>query len=72
MTVPGKNAQCKIILPSTHVVYEGISEFKKNIEENEATSPILAYAKSKDFNGIMMIKKFVLNVIEVIACIVIH
>ena len=42
--------KCKIILPSTHVVYEGISEVKKNIEENEATSPILAYAKSKDFN----------------------
>ena len=42
--------KCKIIMPSTHVVYEGISEVKKNIEENEATSPILAYAKSKDFN----------------------
>ena len=42
--------ECKIILPSTHVVYEGISKVKKNIEENEATSPILAYAKSKDFN----------------------
>ena len=37
-------------MPSTHVVYEGISEVKKNIEENEATLPILAYAKSKDFN----------------------
>ena len=42
--------KCKIIMPSTHVVYEGISEVKKNIEENEATTPILAYAKSKDFN----------------------
>ena len=42
--------KCKIIMPSTHVVYEGISEVKKNIEENEATAPILAYAKSKDFN----------------------
>ncbi len=42
--------KCKIIMPSTHVVYEGISKVKKNIEENEATSPILAYAKSKDFN----------------------
>ena len=42
--------KCKIIMPSTHVVYEGISEVKKNIEENEATLPILAYAKSKDFN----------------------
>ena len=42
--------KCKIIMPSTHVVYEGINEVKKNIEENETTSPILAYAKSKDFN----------------------
>ena len=37
--------KCKIIMPSTHVVYEGINEVKKNIEENETTSPILAYAK---------------------------
>ena len=29
--------KCKIIMPSTHVVYEGISEVKKNIEENEAS-----------------------------------
>jgi nucleoside-diphosphate-sugar epimerase len=42
--------KCKIIMPSTHVVYEGINEVKKNIDENETTSPILAYAKSKDFN----------------------
>ena len=41
---------CKIILPSTHVVYEGISQVKKDILEDEATSPILSYAKSKDFN----------------------
>ena len=45
--IPNK---CKIIMPSTHVVYEGINEVKKNIEENETTYPILAYAKSKDFN----------------------
>ena len=42
--------KCKIILPSTHVVYEGISVVKNDIQENEATSPILSYAKSKDFN----------------------
>ncbi len=42
--------KCKIILPSTHVVYEGLNEIKKNILENEKTSPILSYAKSKDFN----------------------
>ena len=41
---------CKIIMPSTHVVYEGLSEVKKNILEDETTSPILSYAKSKDYN----------------------
>ena len=41
---------CKIILPSTHVVYEGIKEVKKEILENEKTHPILAYGKSKDLN----------------------
>ena len=43
-------SHCKIIMPSTHVVYEGINEIKKNILEDEKTFPILSYAKSKDFN----------------------
>ncbi len=42
--------ECKIILPSTHVVFEGIEKVKKNIQEDEKTSPVLAYGKSKDFN----------------------
>ena len=42
--------KCKIIMPSTHVVYEGIVQVKKDILEDEATSPILSYAKSKDYN----------------------
>ena len=41
---------CKIIMPSTHVVYEGIKEIKKDILENEETCPVLAYGKSKDYN----------------------
>ena len=41
---------CKIIMPSTHVVYEGINHIKKDIKENEETSPVLSYAKSKDYN----------------------
>ncbi len=44
------NDKCKIILPSTHVVYEGIDKVKNNISEEEKTSPILAYAKSKAIN----------------------
>ena len=42
--------ECKIILPSTHVVYEGLNKVKKDIDEEEETSPVLSYAKSKDNN----------------------
>ncbi len=41
---------CKIVMPSTHVVYEGINQIKEDISEDEETSPILSYARSKDFN----------------------
>ncbi len=44
------NNKCKIILPSTHVVYEGIEKVKKNILEDEETNPVLSYAISKDLN----------------------
>ena len=42
--------KCKIIFPSTHVVYEGINSVKKNIEEDEPTQPILSYSTSKAKN----------------------
>ena len=42
--------KCKIIMPSSHVVFEGIDKIKKDISETEKTSPILAYSKSKDYN----------------------
>ena len=41
---------CKIIMPSSHVVYEGLESVKKDIQENEKTCPILSYGKSKDTN----------------------
>tara|TARA_B110000037_G_scaffold34737_1_gene42294 strand:- start:1480 stop:4023 length:2544 start_codon:yes stop_codon:yes gene_type:complete len=44
------NDQCKIVMPSTHVVYEGMEKVKNDISEDEKTSPILSYGKSKDFN----------------------
>ena len=44
------NDKCKIIFPSTHVVYEGAEEVKKDIREEEKTKPILSYAKSKAIN----------------------
>ena len=37
--------KCKIIMPSTHVVYEGINQVKKDILEDEVPSPVLSYAK---------------------------
>ena len=43
-------SKCKIIFPSTHVVYEGIDIVKKDIRENEPTKPILSYASSKAIN----------------------
>jgi len=42
--------ECKIVVPSSHVIYEGMEKVKNNIKEDEETSPILAYGKSKDFN----------------------
>ena len=42
--------ECKIIFPSTHVVYEGIEKVKRNIAEDENTMPILSYASSKANN----------------------
>jgi len=42
--------KCKIIMPSTHVVYEGIKDVKENIKEEEDTLPTLSYGKSKEYN----------------------
>ena len=42
--------KCKIIMPSTHVVYEGIKDVKENIKEEEETLPTLSYGKSKEYN----------------------
>ncbi len=42
--------KCKIIFPSTHVVYEGINEIKTNIKEDETLKPVLSYSTSKAIN----------------------
>ena len=42
--------ECKIIFPSTHVVYEGIDNVRTDIEEEEKTKPVLSYSSSKAFN----------------------
>ena len=41
---------CKIIFPSTHVVYEGIDKVKTDISEDEVTKPVLSYSSSKAKN----------------------
>ena len=44
------NKKCKIIFPSTHVVYEGINEVRTDIKEDDATKPVLSYSSSKALN----------------------
>tara|TARA_B100001029_G_C15058241_1_gene456140 strand:+ start:505 stop:3048 length:2544 start_codon:yes stop_codon:yes gene_type:complete len=41
---------CKIIFPSTHVVFEGKQDLVKDIKEDFETLPVLPYALSKDRN----------------------
>ena len=44
------NNDCKIIMPSTHVIYEGLEKVSKNIKENEPAKPMLSYGNSKFIN----------------------
>ena len=39
--------KCKIIFPSTHVIYEGLKETRKDLKEEEEPCPVLAYSSSK-------------------------
>ncbi len=48
-TIPKK---CKIVFPSTHVIFEGLENTKKNIDEKEIPKPILMYSSSKVQNEI--------------------
>ncbi len=44
------NQKCKIIFPSTHVVYEGIDKVRNDIKEEDETKPVLSYSSSKATN----------------------
>ena len=44
------NNNCKIVFPSTHVVYEGIEAVRTDIKEGEITKPVLSYSSSKATN----------------------
>ena len=39
--------KCKIIFPSTHVIFEGLKETKRELTENERPKPVLMYSISK-------------------------
>ncbi len=40
-------SHCKIVFPSTHVVFEGFPDAKFDIEETEQPTPVLTYSRSK-------------------------
>ena len=42
--------ECKIIMPSTHVIFEGLDSVKHDIQEDYPAKPILSYGKSKHTN----------------------
>jgi nucleoside-diphosphate-sugar epimerase/SAM-dependent methyltransferase len=39
--------KCKIIFPSSHVVFDGLRKKKLNLKENDKVKPALVYSKSK-------------------------
>lgn len=39
--------KCKLIFPSTHVVFEGLTDVKFNVDENEPLCPVLSYSQTK-------------------------
>ncbi len=41
---------CKIIFPSTHVIYEGIENVREDIKEEDKSKPVLSYSSSKATN----------------------
>lgn len=45
-------SHCKIIFPSTHVIYEGFNDTKHNITEDIEPTPVLTYSTSKLQNEI--------------------
>jgi nucleoside-diphosphate-sugar epimerase len=48
---------CRLIFPSTHVVFEGLKEVKKNIIETDPLYPELTYSLAKVQNELDIIKK---------------
>jgi nucleoside-diphosphate-sugar epimerase/SAM-dependent methyltransferase/quercetin dioxygenase-like cupin family protein len=49
------NKECKLIFPSTHVIFDGLKKVKKNLNENAVPCPILEYSKSKLKNELQII-----------------
>ena len=50
VVISESSENCKIIFPSTHVVFEGNEKVEENIKEDDKKFPILSYGLGKDKN----------------------
>ena len=50
VVISESSENCKIIFPSTHVVFEGNEKMEENIKEDDKKFPILSYGLGKDKN----------------------
>ena len=50
VVISESSKNCKIIFPSSHVVFEGIKKMEENIKEDHETFPILSYGVGKNEN----------------------
>jgi len=50
VVISESSENCKIIFPSTHVVFEGSEKVEENIKEDDKKFPILSYGLGKDKN----------------------
>jgi len=50
VVISESSKNCKIIFPSSHVVFEGNKKMDENIQENNETFPVLAYGVGKNEN----------------------
>jgi nucleoside-diphosphate-sugar epimerase/2-polyprenyl-3-methyl-5-hydroxy-6-metoxy-1,4-benzoquinol methylase len=48
---------CKLIFPSTHVIFDGLNKVRKDLNEKDIPCPTLAYSKSKLQNEKQIINK---------------
>ncbi len=49
------NSDCKIIFPSTHVIFEGLKKVRKDLDEKERPKPLFEYSKGKSTSEVDII-----------------